>query len=340
MRRRSTDRESARNARCGESPTRGHSNWESSPTSQPARTARGARPGSSRQIECYRRSRGGGIRVDLPVVLRWRFSRTPFGCGCAGASLKVGRLRGGGFVPQVPGFARASLRPCYAIVVLAFTFVVLASPALAAAADPTIVRPVYVFGIPVDFILFGLTLLGVAVFHHYTLLSRAERAGRNHDLQTDLHRVQIRRRPDRLCAAHAARMGDPGQPVPAADGICTALAPLREEPDSGRDAGLPARRLEGRRRAASDRVHSFRFPGQYRCRADRRHHGAPCFPGQSPHRLPCRDRRGIECGRRRQRRRRHDHHDDVDRRHQSVGRDRGLCGRRCRIFCLRDPGRE
>jgi Na+/H+ antiporter NhaD/arsenite permease-like protein len=72
-------------------------------------------------------------------------------------------------VPQVPGFARASLRPFYAIVVLAFTFVVLASPALAAAADPTIVRPVYVFGIPVDFILFGLTLLGVAVFHHYTL---------------------------------------------------------------------------------------------------------------------------------------------------------------------------
>ena len=30
-------------------------------------------------------------------------------------------------------------------------------------------KPVYVFGIPVDFILFGLTLLGVALFHHYTL---------------------------------------------------------------------------------------------------------------------------------------------------------------------------
>ena len=30
-------------------------------------------------------------------------------------------------------------------------------------------RPIYVFGIPVDFILFGLTLLGVALFHHYTL---------------------------------------------------------------------------------------------------------------------------------------------------------------------------
>jgi len=72
-------------------------------------------------------------------------------------------------VLQVPGSARASHRPSYAIVVLAFTLVVLASPALAAAADPTIVRPIYVFGIPVDFILFGLTLLGVAIFHHYTL---------------------------------------------------------------------------------------------------------------------------------------------------------------------------
>jgi Na+/H+ antiporter NhaD/arsenite permease-like protein len=42
----------------------------------------------------------------------------------------------------------------------------------AAAASTTGVysaQPVYLFGIPVDFILFGLTLLGVAVFHHKTL---------------------------------------------------------------------------------------------------------------------------------------------------------------------------
>ena len=45
-----------------------------------------------------------------------------------------------------------------------------ASPAGAAAvSDPSAARPVYVFGIPVDFILFGLTLIGVAVFHHRTL---------------------------------------------------------------------------------------------------------------------------------------------------------------------------
>ena len=46
---------------------------------------------------------------------------------------------------------------------------VLTSPALAAAAEATTVGPVFVLGIPVDFILFGLTLLGVALFHHYTL---------------------------------------------------------------------------------------------------------------------------------------------------------------------------
>src|SRR5215218_9002829 len=48
--------------------------------------------------------------------------------------------------------------------------VLFANPA--SAASPTGVyaaQPVYLFGIPVDFILFGLTLLGVAVFHHKTL---------------------------------------------------------------------------------------------------------------------------------------------------------------------------
>jgi hypothetical protein len=48
--------------------------------------------------------------------------------------------------------------------------VLLANPAAAAsAAGVYSVQPVYLFGIPIDFILFGLTLLGVAVFHHKTL---------------------------------------------------------------------------------------------------------------------------------------------------------------------------
>jgi Na+/H+ antiporter NhaD/arsenite permease-like protein len=52
--------------------------------------------------------------------------------------------------------------------------VALAVPAAASTATGTavgapVVPPVYVFGIPVDFILFGLTLIGVAIFHHKTL---------------------------------------------------------------------------------------------------------------------------------------------------------------------------
>jgi Na+/H+ antiporter NhaD/arsenite permease-like protein len=46
---------------------------------------------------------------------------------------------------------------------------VFASPALAAAANGASPEPLYLLGIPVDFVLFGLTLLGVALFHHHTL---------------------------------------------------------------------------------------------------------------------------------------------------------------------------
>ena len=46
--------------------------------------------------------------------------------------------------------------------------VLFAYPA-AAASTTYSAQPVYLFGIPIDFILFGLTLLGVAVFHHKTL---------------------------------------------------------------------------------------------------------------------------------------------------------------------------
>jgi Na+/H+ antiporter NhaD/arsenite permease-like protein len=46
--------------------------------------------------------------------------------------------------------------------------VVLALPA-AAASGTSAAEPILLFGIPVDFILVGFTLLGVAVFHHHTL---------------------------------------------------------------------------------------------------------------------------------------------------------------------------
>jgi hypothetical protein len=48
--------------------------------------------------------------------------------------------------------------------------VLLANPAAAASTTGVYsAQPVYLFDVPVDFILFGLTLLGVAVFHHKTL---------------------------------------------------------------------------------------------------------------------------------------------------------------------------
>lgn len=37
------------------------------------------------------------------------------------------------------------------------------------AEEVTVIEPIMLFGIPVDFVLFALTLLGVAVFHHHTL---------------------------------------------------------------------------------------------------------------------------------------------------------------------------
>jgi Na+/H+ antiporter NhaD/arsenite permease-like protein len=54
------------------------------------------------------------------------------------------------------------------VLVVAFAF--LSSVAASAAGVGTAPEPVLLAGVPVDFILFALTLLGVAVFHHHTLL--------------------------------------------------------------------------------------------------------------------------------------------------------------------------
>jgi len=66
---------------------------------------------------------------------------------------------------------RGSLRPALlkrSLVVGAALVMALSTPALAAPAGPS-PEPLYLLGIPVDFILFALTLLGVALFHHHTL---------------------------------------------------------------------------------------------------------------------------------------------------------------------------
>jgi Na+/H+ antiporter NhaD/arsenite permease-like protein len=52
---------------------------------------------------------------------------------------------------------------------LALVLAAVGGPASAAAMASSGPEPLYLLGIPVDFILFGLTLLGVALFHHHTL---------------------------------------------------------------------------------------------------------------------------------------------------------------------------
>ncbi len=186
------------------------------------------------------------------------------------------------------------------------------------------IEPILLFGIPVDFILFGLTLLGVALFHHHTLavaltglaaVTLYKLVFTGFKFGTGLAGLALHLR---------ARMGDPRESVPAADGLCPALAAFRDEPRAGRDAQFPAGRLEGRLRLAGRGVRAVELSRQHRRGADRRHDGAACLPRQGPYRLSRRHRRGFQCRRLRQRRRRHHHHHDVDRRRQPLDGARSL----------------
>src|SRR5262245_30927977 len=63
---------------------------------------------------------------------------------------------------------RPAIRTCVVAVVVIAALLAQGGTAIAAPAGPS-PEPLYVLGIPVDFILFALTLLGVALFHHHTL---------------------------------------------------------------------------------------------------------------------------------------------------------------------------
>ena len=193
------------------------------------------------------------------------------------------------------------------------------------------IEPILVFGIPVDFILFALTLLGCrAIPSSRRFRSRSPALPRSSSTSWSS--------PDSRTAPASAGLGDHmahewvriEQSVPSADGLCAAVAPFRGKPDSGRDAGTAAGRLEGRRRAARPGVRAVELPRQHRRRADRRDRRAARVPGQGSHRLSRRDRRGLERRRLRQRRRRHHHDHDVDRRRQSARGRGGLYRRRRR----------
>jgi Na+/H+ antiporter NhaD/arsenite permease-like protein len=70
--------------------------------------------------------------------------------------------------PRLPVVGRDG-RAFLLAAIVAAALVSFPSLASAATAGASLAKPMFVFGIPVDFILFGLTLLGVALFHHKTL---------------------------------------------------------------------------------------------------------------------------------------------------------------------------
>ena len=182
------------------------------------------------------------------------------------------------------------------------------------------VEPILLLGIPVDFILFGLTLLGVALFHHHTLavaltglaaITLYKNIFTGFKFGAGLTGLALHMRHEWVVLANLFLL---------LMGFALLVAAFRKERRAGRDAGVSAARLEGRLRAAGHRRGDFELPRQYRGGFDRRHHGAACVPRQSPYRLSRGDRRGVECRRLGQRGRRHHDHDDVDRRRQSAQR--------------------
>jgi Na+/H+ antiporter NhaD/arsenite permease-like protein len=83
----------------------------------------------------------------------------PSGAPCAGADMRTRNISSR-LASVTSGIAGLMLG--------GMVFVATGGPALAAS-SAGLPEPIYVLGIPVDFILFALTLLGVAVFHHQTL---------------------------------------------------------------------------------------------------------------------------------------------------------------------------
>jgi Na+/H+ antiporter NhaD/arsenite permease-like protein len=72
--------------------------------------------------------------------------------------------------PAVSLFARLpAVGSCVGVAGLFLGFLVASPATVLAAVAGASPEPLYLFGIPIDFILFALTLLGVALFHNYTL---------------------------------------------------------------------------------------------------------------------------------------------------------------------------
>ena len=144
--------------------------------------------------------------------------------------------------------------------------------AAAAAASP---EPLYLLGIPVDFILFALTLLGVALFHHHTLQVALTGLAAIVALQARLHRLQDSAQGLGGLALH---MQHEWVILANLFLLLMGFALLsRHFEESKLPDVMPAflpDDWKGGLRAARDRVRPVELSRQYRRGADRRHDGA------------------------------------------------------------------
>ncbi len=213
-----------------------------------------------------------------------------------------------------------SLRLMQIITALAVSMLV--SPA--GSAETAAVEPLHLLGIPVDFILFGLTLLGVALLHHHTLqvaltglaaITVYKLTFTGFKFGVGLAGLGLHLQHEWVILANLflLLMGF---------ALLSRHFEKSQVPDE-MPAFLPDDWKGGFVLLVIVFVLSS-VPRQHRRRADRRHDGAARLSRQGAHRLSRRHRRGLQCRRLRQRGRRHHDHDDVDRRRQPAERARSL----------------
>ena len=151
--------------------------------------------------------------------------------------------------------------------------------AAAAFAGPTVA------GIPIEFIFFAATLLGVALFHHHTMPIALGGAALIAAVQDHRFAVPCRRRRGWVLRAPRPRVGGADEPFPAAARVRAAGALLRGKPGAGDPAPLSAARPRRWLRAAGARVRAVELPRRHRGGDDRRRRCGDRVPRQSAHRL-------------------------------------------------------
>ena len=235
------------------------------------------------------------------------------------------------------GCARIATTAAAFALASALTLALTVSPAAAQASTG---RPVYVFGIPVDFILFALTLIGVALFHHKTLqvaltglaaivlykliFTGFKYGGGLTGLALHLQHEAVVLSNLFLLLMGFALLSRHFENSRIPDEMPAFL------PDDWQ-GGLALLAIVFVLSAFLDNIAAALIGG-----AMARH----VFKRQGAHRLPRRHRRRLQRRRLRQRGRRHHHDDDVDRRHQPAVGAQGLRGGRRRLPRVRHSRRD